>query len=126
MSDRVLSKIRRVAEASVGDTTDLVDSTEDLTDFGEEKNEEAEDQNPVAADSDQLSTRSMSSITSMSATASDIFKIISPHLPPTKAPAVLRQVSDAFASAQSRISTAEAERDSTQVRLRQSESSRKS
>ena len=61
----------------------------------------------------------------LSQSASDIFSIISPHLPPTEAPRVMRTISDAFANAQSRISTAEAQRDAAQVRLRQAESTRK-
>ncbi len=79
---------------------------------------------------DEVDSESVSeattSLNSMSDAASSIFKVISPHLPPDKAPKVLRLISDSFANAQSRISTAEAMRDSMQQRLRQSEAARKS
>ncbi|GMH50919.1 hypothetical protein TL16_g00902 [Triparma laevis f. inornata] len=74
---------------------------------------------------DNQSVNSAASVLSMSHSASDVFKLISPHLPPTEAPKVLRLISDAFANAQSRISSAEASRDAAQTRLRQSESYRK-
>ncbi|GMH92758.1 hypothetical protein TrVE_jg12072 [Triparma verrucosa] len=82
---------------------------------------------PFEADDNQSvgSVNSAASVLSMSHSASDVFKLISPHLPPTEAPKVLRLISDAFANAQSRISAAEASRDAAQTRLRQSESYRK-
>ena len=46
-------------------------------------------------------------------------------MPPAEAPKVMRLLSETLANAQSRISTAEAQRDSAQVRLRQAESLRK-
>ena len=75
---------------------------------------------PPSAD-DDVTIRSASSTASMSHSASDVFKLLSPYLPPTEAPKVLRTISEAFANAQSRISAAEGARDAAQVRLRQSE-----
>ena len=72
-----------------------------------------------------MSVGSARSTASMSNAATDVFKMISPHLPPIDAPRVLRLISDAFAKAQSRISTAEAKRDTVSTRLRQSESARR-
>ena len=63
---------------------------------------------------------------SLANSASIIFRLISPFLPPTQAPALLRAVSESFADAQSRLSSSEASRDAALLRLRQSESLRAS